>query len=91
MILDYIHHNTVFVCILQGLMVVGIDICIDGMQGTSVGVLVASLNKPMTQYFSAVSTCHTSEGLANELSTNLCSEYKTVVQPTVWKYEVKLV
>jgi hypothetical protein len=60
-------------------MVVGMDICNDTTQGTSVCVLVASLNKSVTQYFSAVSIYRTSEELTDKLSASFCSEYRTVV------------
>lgn len=57
---------------LQGLMVVGMDVCNDTTQGTSISVLVASLNKQMSRYFSAVGIYRTSKELTNELSTNFC-------------------
>jgi aubergine-like protein len=58
-------------------MVVGFDVYNDTLQqGMSFGALVASLNRPMSQYFSAISYHSTAEELSNELSVNFCSKYK---------------
>ncbi|XP_021919553.1 piwi-like protein Siwi isoform X2 [Zootermopsis nevadensis] len=58
---------------LQGLMVVGYDVYHDSLQqGMSIGALVASLDKPMSRYFSAISFHRTGEELSNELSVNIC-------------------
>jgi aubergine-like protein len=58
-------------------MVVGYDVYHDSLQqGTSIGALVASLDRPMSRYFSAISFHRTGEELSNELSVNICSEYK---------------
>ncbi|PNF25797.1 hypothetical protein B7P43_G11743 [Cryptotermes secundus] len=66
--------------VLQGLMVVGMDVCNDTTQGTSISVLVASLNKPMSQYFSAVSIYRTSEELTNKLSANFCGALRKYIE-----------
>jgi len=56
-------------------MVVGFDVYHDtSRQERSIGALVASLNKSMSQYFSAVSYHCTGKELSNELSTNMMSE-----------------
>ncbi|KAJ4439862.1 hypothetical protein ANN_07990 [Periplaneta americana] len=54
-------------------MVVGFDVYHDSLhQGMSIGALVASLDKAMIRYFSAVSYHRTGEELSNELSANIC-------------------
>ncbi|KAJ9581672.1 hypothetical protein L9F63_023148 [Diploptera punctata] len=58
---------------MKGLMVVGFDVYHDSLQrNLSIGALVASLDKPMSRYFSAVSYHKTGEELSNELSANIC-------------------
>uniref|UniRef100_A0A1B6F8K3 Piwi domain-containing protein n=2 Tax=Cuerna arida TaxID=1464854 RepID=A0A1B6F8K3_9HEMI len=57
---------------LNGLMVVGFDVCHDARsKGKSYGAMVASLNKPMSRYFSAVSHHTTGEELSNDLALNV--------------------
>ncbi|XP_054281623.1 piwi-like protein Siwi isoform X2 [Macrosteles quadrilineatus] len=57
---------------LGGLMVIGFDVCHDSKQkGKSFGAMVASLNKPMSRYFSAVSHHGTGEELSNDLALNI--------------------
>uniref|UniRef100_A0A1B6KR98 Piwi domain-containing protein n=1 Tax=Graphocephala atropunctata TaxID=36148 RepID=A0A1B6KR98_9HEMI len=57
---------------LSGLMVVGFDVCHDSKsKGKSYGAMVASLNKPMSRYFSAVSHHSTGEELSNDLAMNI--------------------
>ncbi|XP_049852397.1 LOW QUALITY PROTEIN: piwi-like protein Siwi [Schistocerca gregaria] len=58
---------------LSGLMVVGFDVYHDtASRGVSIGALVASMNKALSRYFSAVSYQHSGEELSNELSINMC-------------------
>ncbi|KAK7869731.1 hypothetical protein R5R35_011798 [Gryllus longicercus] len=58
---------------LSGLMVVGFDVCHDTTsKGKSFGAVVASLDKTLSRYFSAVSPHTTGEELSNDLSINLC-------------------
>ncbi|KAG8224465.1 hypothetical protein J437_LFUL003188 [Ladona fulva] len=57
---------------LEGLMVVGFDVYHDTSQrGRSIGAIVASLNKPLTRYYSSVSYHRSGEELSNELSINI--------------------
>ncbi|XP_054282186.1 piwi-like protein Siwi [Macrosteles quadrilineatus] len=57
---------------LGGLMTIGFDVCHDSKQkGKSFGAMVASLNKPMSRYFSAVSHHSTGEELSNDLALNI--------------------
>ncbi|XP_046667762.1 piwi-like protein Siwi [Homalodisca vitripennis] len=57
---------------LNGLMVVGFDVCHDAKsKGKSCGAMVASLNKAMTRYFSAVSNHPVGEELSNDLALNV--------------------
>lgn len=61
---------------LQGLMVVGFDVCHDSKnKQRSYGAMVASLNKQLTRYFSAVSSHSTGEELSNDISLNVLSMY----------------
>jgi len=60
-------------CILQDLMVVGFDVY-PAKNGLSVGALVASLDRNMSRYFSAVSYHSTGEELSKQLSISICSE-----------------
>lgn len=54
------------------LMVVGFDVCHDpNDKGRDFGALVASLDKGLTRYFSAVSSHSTGEELSNEFSINM--------------------
>ena len=54
------------------LMVVGFDVCHDpNDKGRDFGALVASLDKSLTRYFSAVSSHSTGEELSNEFSINI--------------------
>ncbi|XP_076626994.1 aubergine [Colletes latitarsis] len=54
------------------LMVVGFDVCHDpNDKGRDFGAMVASLDKNLTRYFSAVSAHTTGEELSNEFSVNL--------------------
>ncbi|XP_076679730.1 aubergine isoform X3 [Andrena cerasifolii] len=54
------------------LMVVGFDVCHDpNDKGRDFGALVASLDKSLTRYFSAVSSHSTGEELSNEFSINM--------------------
>ncbi|KAG8224464.1 hypothetical protein J437_LFUL003187 [Ladona fulva] len=66
---------------LQGLMVVGFDVYHDTSQrGKSIGAIVASLNRPLTRYYSSVSYHRSGEELSNELSVNIIKalhKYKT--------------
>ncbi|PSN42981.1 hypothetical protein C0J52_13213 [Blattella germanica] len=72
---------------MKGLMVVGFDVYHDSLQrGLSIGALVASLDKPMSRYFSAVSYHKNGEELSNELSANIC----TVRVPAPVQYAHKL-
>ncbi|CAG5096449.1 Similar to Siwi: Piwi-like protein Siwi (Bombyx mori) [Cotesia congregata] len=57
---------------IAGLMVVGFDVCHDPNQrGTDFGAMVASLDRGMTRYFSAVSAHKSNEELTNEFSINM--------------------
>ncbi|XP_014300280.1 piwi-like protein Siwi [Microplitis demolitor] len=57
---------------MSGLMVVGFDVCHDPNQrGTDFGAMVASLDRGMTRYFSAVSAHRSNEELTNEFSVNM--------------------
>ena len=60
-------------CILQDLMVVGFDVYPD-KKGLSIGALVASLDRNMSRYFSAVSYHNTGEELSEQLSISIRSE-----------------
>nr|UJZ92587.1 piwi-like protein Siwi [Scaphoideus titanus] len=63
---------------LGGLMVVGFDVCHDAKsKGKSYGAMVASLNKPMSRYFSAVSHHSTGEELSNDLAINIVKALQT--------------
>jgi aubergine-like protein len=55
-------------------MVIGFDVYPDNKQGLSIGALVASLDRNMSRYFSAVRYHHTGEELSEQLSVNVCSE-----------------
>jgi hypothetical protein len=56
-------------------MVVGFDVCHDTRnRANSYGALVASLNKPFSRYFSAVSAHTSGEELSNYLTANIASE-----------------
>lgn len=65
-------------------MIAGFDVCHDtASKGKSFGALVASLDKPLTKYFSAVSSHSTGEELSNDLSVNMIKalhKYKTYNQ-----------
>lgn len=67
---------------LSGLMVVGFDVCHDSKnKQRSYGALVASLNKQLTRYYSAVSSHATGEELSNDISLNVIKaikKYQTV-------------
>ncbi|XP_011301414.1 protein aubergine [Fopius arisanus] len=57
---------------LSGLMVVGFDVCHDtNRRGTDFGAMVASLDKKLSRFFSAVSAHTTGEELSNYLATNM--------------------
>ncbi|XP_058800453.1 WASH complex subunit 4-like [Phymastichus coffea] len=58
---------------LQGLMVVGFDVCHDtNMKGKDFGAMVASLDVNFGRYYSAVSSHSSGEELSSDLSVNLC-------------------
>jgi aubergine-like protein len=58
-------------------MVVGYDVYHDSLQqGKSIGAMVASLDQHMCRYFSGISYHSTGQELSNQLSINICSEYK---------------
>ncbi|XP_025996030.2 piwi-like protein Siwi isoform X2 [Solenopsis invicta] len=58
---------------LDGLMMIGFDVCHDTtMKNKDFGATVATLNKPMTKYFSAVNAHENGEELSNDLSDNIC-------------------
>ncbi|KAK0175566.1 hypothetical protein PV327_009306 [Microctonus hyperodae] len=53
-------------------MVVGFDVCHDPNQkGTDIGAMVASLNRGLSRYFSAVSRHTTNEELSNDFGVNM--------------------
>jgi hypothetical protein len=54
-------------------MVVGFDVY-PVKQDVSIGALVASMDRNMSQYFSAVRFHRTGEELSMELSISICSE-----------------
>ncbi|KAL1117937.1 hypothetical protein AAG570_004251, partial [Ranatra chinensis] len=57
---------------MSGLMVVGYDVCHDtSNKGRSFGAMVASLNKGLSRYYSAVSPHTNGEELSNDLSVNI--------------------
>ncbi|XP_044590639.1 piwi-like protein Siwi isoform X1 [Cotesia glomerata] len=57
---------------MAGLMVVGFDVCHDPNQrGTDYGAMVATLDRGMTRYFSAVTAHRSNEELSNEFSLNM--------------------
>lgn len=63
---------------LGGLMVIGFDVCHDAKaKGKSYGAMVASLNKPMSRYFSAVSHHGSGEELSNDLAINTIKAMQT--------------
>ncbi|KYN01664.1 Protein piwi [Cyphomyrmex costatus] len=58
---------------LEGLMIVGFDVCHDTTsKKKDFGATVATLNRRMTQYFSAVNVHETGEELSNDLCDNIC-------------------
>ncbi|XP_015112810.1 piwi-like protein Siwi [Diachasma alloeum] len=67
---------------LNGLMVVGYDACHDtNKRGTDFGAMVASLDKKLSRYFSAVSAHTSGEELSSHLATNMVKaldKYKEV-------------
>ncbi|XP_075215881.1 piwi-like protein Siwi [Lycorma delicatula] len=57
---------------LQGLMVVGYDVCHDSQsKAKSFGAMVASLNKPLSRYFSTVTHHSSGEEVFNDLALNI--------------------
>lgn len=59
---------------LSGLMVVGFDVCHEpGSKTTSYGALVASLDKAMSRYFSAVSVHSSGEEVSNNIRAHMAS------------------
>ncbi|KAJ1526745.1 hypothetical protein ONE63_008324 [Megalurothrips usitatus] len=62
---------------LPGLMVVGFDVCHDtNNKNQSFGAMVASLDKPMSRYFSAVTPHTNGEELSNNLALNIVKAVK---------------
>ncbi|GLV44692.1 aubergine [Carabus blaptoides fortunei] len=62
---------------LSNLMVVGFDVCHDTMnKGKSYGAMVASLDRQVTRYFSAVSAHTNGEELSNDFSLNIIKAIK---------------
>ncbi|XP_076233645.1 aubergine isoform X2 [Calliopsis andreniformis] len=60
------------------LMVVGFDVCHDtNDKGRDFGAMVASLDRSLTRYFSAVSSHSTGEELSNEFSMNMVKAVQT--------------
>lgn len=58
---------------LDGMMVVGFDVCHDTTVKTKdFGAMVATLDKRMTRYFSAVNAHANGDELSNDLSQNIC-------------------
>ncbi|KAK2583778.1 hypothetical protein KPH14_009684 [Odynerus spinipes] len=58
---------------LSGLMVVGFDVCHDtNVKGRDFGAMVATLDRNLTRYYSAVSHHSTGEELSHDFSVNLC-------------------
>ncbi|KAL6425964.1 hypothetical protein ACFW04_008931 [Cataglyphis niger] len=58
---------------LEGMMVVGFDVCHDTTVKTKdFGAMVATLDKCMTRYFSATSAHANGEELSNDLSQHIC-------------------
>ncbi|XP_050457731.1 piwi-like protein Siwi [Cataglyphis hispanica] len=58
---------------LEGLMVVGFDVCHDTtVKSKDFGAMVATLDKCMTRYFSATNAHANGEELSNDLSQNIC-------------------
>lgn len=56
-------------------MVVGFDVCHDTAQrNKSFGALVASLDKAMSRYFSAVSNHSSGEELSNNITIHMASK-----------------
>uniref|UniRef100_A0ABD2WLF8 Piwi domain-containing protein n=1 Tax=Trichogramma kaykai TaxID=54128 RepID=A0ABD2WLF8_9HYME len=63
---------------LNGLMVVGFDVCHDaGSREKDFGAMVASLDANFGRYYSAVSSHTNGEELSNDLSVNLCKALDT--------------
>lgn len=57
-------------------MVIGFDVCHDSKdKQKSFGAIVASLNKQLTRYFSAVSSHPSGEELSNDIALNIISKY----------------
>ncbi|XP_046997505.1 piwi-like protein Siwi isoform X1 [Schistocerca americana] len=57
---------------LSGMMTIGFDVCHDTTnRSRSYGALVASLDKQMSKYFSAVAPHASGEELSNEMTTNI--------------------
>lgn len=60
---------------LDGIMVVGFDVCHDtSNKNLSFGAMVASLDKPMSRYFSAVTPHTEGEELSKDLALNVVSK-----------------
>jgi aubergine-like protein len=67
--------NSSCVCMFQGLMVVGFDVCHEtGSKTMSYGALVASLDKALSRYFSAVSHHSSGEELSNNITAHMASK-----------------
>ncbi|KMQ97723.1 protein piwi [Lasius niger] len=63
---------------LDGLMVIGFDVCHDTTVKTKdFGAMVATVDKCMTRYFSAVNAHANGDELSNELSQNICKAAQT--------------
>ncbi|XP_072746220.1 piwi-like protein Siwi [Anoplolepis gracilipes] len=58
---------------MDGLMIIGFDVCHDTtVKSKAFGAIVATLDKRMTKYYSAVSAHSNGDELSNDLSQNIC-------------------
>ncbi|CAD6222562.1 GSCOCT00001028001.2-RA-CDS [Cotesia congregata] len=77
---------------MGGLMVVGFDVCHDPNQrGTDFGAMVASLDRGMTRYFSAVSSHRSNEELTNEFSINMVKALRKYSQMNGGTFPTRIV
>jgi len=61
--------------ILQGMMIVGFDVCHDNQRKTiSYGALVATMNDTHTSYFSCVEPHESGEELSNHFAASISSK-----------------
>nr|XP_050862637.1 piwi-like protein Siwi isoform X3 [Vespula vulgaris]XP_050862638.1 piwi-like protein Siwi isoform X3 [Vespula vulgaris] len=77
---------------LSGLMVVGFDVCHDtNMKERDFGATVATLDKNLTRYISAVSPHSNGEELSNDIASHICKFVTTYRQYNDNKYPDRIV